>query len=147
MSRENKLEFLKKAKRLGYFIRCYYVLTCNSSINVRRVNKRKELGGHGVPEDKIIARHKRALDLVKELIPICDVIHIYDNSGNKPFRIFKKKKNEYFYDECEYWKLEDIMALTQVKHMEEADLNSNSNLFDEQVSFKKRRFIKLVRKP
>lgn len=148
LSRRDKLEFLKKAKRLGYFIRCYYVLTCNSSINVRRVNKRKELGGHGVPEDKIISRHKRALDLVKELIPVCDVIHIYDNSGSKPFRIFKKRKNEHFYDECEYWKLEDIISLTQVKHIEEADLNRDSNLFDESISFtKKRKFIKLIRKP
>ena len=80
-SRRDKLEFLRKAKRLGYFIRCYYVLTFNPSVNVLRVSKREELGGHGVPRDKIISRYKRAFDLVKELIPVCDVIHIYDNSG------------------------------------------------------------------
>lgn len=61
--------------------------------------------------------------MVKDLVKVCDVCHIYDNSGNKPFRIFKKRKEEVYYDECDDWYLEDIQALTDVENMVSRDLN------------------------
>ena len=51
-------------------------------------------------KEKIINRYDKYLSLVKDLIKICDVCHIYDNSGNRPFRILKKRKEQIFYDEC-----------------------------------------------
>ena len=68
-------------------------------------------------------RYDRALALVKELVKVCDVCHIYDNSGNRPFRIFKKRKEEIYYDECDDWYLEDIEALTDVDNMIKKNLN------------------------
>ena len=50
---------------------------------------------HDVPEDKIRSRYQKALALIPELVPICDVCHIYDNTTSA-FRIFKKRKDEYF---------------------------------------------------
>lgn len=47
-------------------------------------------------KEKIINRYDKCLSLVKDLIKICDVCHIYDNSGNRPFRILKKKKRTNF---------------------------------------------------
>lgn len=79
--------------------------------------------GHDVPEEKIIARYDRALELIKDVVKICDICHIYDNSGNYPFRILKKRKNQFFYDECPDWYLEDIQALTDVDDMEKKNLN------------------------
>ncbi len=61
--------------------------------------------------------------MIKELVKVCDVCHIYDNSGNKPFRIFKKRKEQTYYDECEDWFLEDIQILTDVNNLERKDLN------------------------
>ena len=87
LSTRRNLDLLIKAKERGYFIRCYYVLTADPMINVWRVKSRVESGGHDVPEEKIIQRYDRALELIKELVKICDICHIYDNSGNKPFRI------------------------------------------------------------
>ena len=92
LSTERNLKLLKRTKEKGYFIRCYYILTADPMINVWRVKARVESGGHDVPEDKIIRRYDRALALVKELIKICDICHIYDNSASRPFRIYKKKK-------------------------------------------------------
>lgn len=66
------IELLKKAKEKGYFIRCYYVLTADPMINVWRVKSRVESGGHDVPEEKIIQRYDRALELIKDLVQICD---------------------------------------------------------------------------
>lgn len=61
--------------------------------------------------------------MIKELVKVCDVCHIYDNSGRTPFRIFKKRKEKAYYDECEDWFLEDIQILTAINNMEKKELN------------------------
>lgn len=123
LSTGRNLLLLQKAKEKGYFIRCYYVLTADPMINVWRVKSRVESGGHDVPEDKIIKRYDKALELIKDLVKICDVCHIYDNSGSNPFRIFKKRKEQAYFDECADWQYEDIRMLTDVNNMENKKLN------------------------
>lgn len=124
LSTERNLNLLRRAKEKGYFIRCYYILTTDPYINVCRVKSRVEEGGHDVPEDKIISRYERALKLIKHVVSVCDVCHIYDNSEETPFRIFKKRKNEYYYQECDDWWYEDIELLTGIHSMNSAFLNS-----------------------
>lgn len=63
-----------------------------------------------------------ALGLVKELVKVCDIC-IYMIIRKKPFRIFKKRKEQVYYDECEGWYLEDIQALTGVQVMVNEMLN------------------------
>lgn len=123
MSTERNLNLLRRAKEKGYFIRCYYILTADPAINVYRVKSRVESGGHDVPQDKIIIRYERALSLVKDVVEVSDVCHIYDNSEETPFRIFKKRKDECYYDECEDWYEEDIKLLTNVQDAKVRNLN------------------------
>lgn len=47
----------------------------------------------------------------------------YDNSGTSPYRIYKKRKEESFFDECDNWTKEDIFLLTQDKNANKRDLN------------------------
>ena len=83
-------------------------------------------GGHDVPVEKIISRYDRALALVHDLIPLCDVCHIYDNSMDEPYRIFKKRKAEYWYCTERYlWRKNDIAALTGVPNAQKAALNNH----------------------
>ncbi len=113
-------------KDAGFFIRCYYVLTADPQINVARVASRVSAGGHDVPTDKIISRYDKALSLVHELIPLCDVCHIYDNSLNEPYRIFKKRKEEYWYCPERYlWRKDNIVALTGISNAQRAPLNNH----------------------
>lgn len=114
LSTDRNLKLLSKAKEKGFFIRCIYVLTSNADINVSRVESRTANGGHSVPEDKIRSRYKKALALIPGLVKICDILHIYDNS-NYPFRIFKKRKTEYFFWENDYWSKEKILELVGLK--------------------------------
>ncbi len=123
LSTDRNLRMIQRAKEKGYFIRCYYILTADPMINVLRVKTRVEAGGHDVPEEKIIKRYDKALALVKELIVFCDICHIYDNSEMEPFRIFKKRKSQMYYDECEDWYLENIIKLTGIEHIEKRNLN------------------------
>ena len=114
LSTERNLNLLKRAKEQGYFIRCIYVLTSDVNVNIMRVRSRETLGGHGVPEDKIRSRYEKAFILIGELVEICDVVHIYDNTIT-PFRIFKKRKSEYFFWENDMWSEETIRNLVGVK--------------------------------
>ena len=117
LSTDRNLLLLKRAKEKGYFIRGIYVLTVNADINVARVNAREALGGHGVPEDKIRFRYDKAIKLIPELVNVCDILHIYDNTS-EPFRIFKKRKDVYFKWENEYWSEEDIDNLCGIEFHE-----------------------------
>lgn len=123
LSTDRNLLLLQRAKESGYFIRCYYVLTASPYINVARVSGRVSAGGHDVPEDKIISRYYKALALVSQLVPVCDVCHIYDNSDTV-YRIFKKRKEQCWYSPLEgFWLKKDIIALTGVKTARRAALN------------------------
>lgn len=113
LSTDRNLKLLRRAKENGFFIRCVYVLTNDAETNVQRVQSRAENGGHSVPEDKIRSRYVKALALVPELVEVCDVMHIYDNSS-VPFRIFKKRKTEYFLWSNEFWSEEAIHRLVNL---------------------------------
>jgi len=119
MSTDRNLLLLQKAKKLGYFIRGIYVLTANADINVARVSAREALGGHGVPENKIRERYDKALKLIPQLIEVCDVFHLYDNT-KEPFRIFKKRKTINYRWTNEFWSKEDIEKLTGIANYTES---------------------------
>lgn len=123
LSTPRNLRLLERAKRAGYFIRCYYVLTADPRINVYRVKARVASGGHDVPEEKIYTRFARAMELVPAVVAVSDICHIYDNSEAQPFRIFKKRKTAYFYDECDDWRRKNIEFLVGIADMERRALN------------------------
>lgn len=112
LSTPRNLDLLKRAKENDFFVRCYYVLTVSSTVNVARVRDRVRDGGHDVPVDKIRSRYDKALALIPELIPVCDIINIYDNT-KEPFRIFSKKFGIYRLWENDFWSKDKIIALTK----------------------------------
>ena len=117
LSTPRNLNLLTRAKESGYFIRCIYVLTVDYHINIARVKSRQTAGGHGVPEDKIVSRYEKALALLPSLVALSDVMHIYDNT-QEPFRIFKKRKDEYFFWQNSFWKIAAIKNLIQMDRQE-----------------------------
>lgn len=81
MSFPDKVELLQHAQSRGYRTYLYYVATKDPAINISRVRHRTKMGGHSVPEDKIISRYQRSIDLLKEAIPFTNRAYIFDNSG------------------------------------------------------------------
>ena len=79
-SSTEKLEFLRKAHEVGYFIRLFYVCTKSPEINVSRIAKRYMNGGHEVPISKVISRYFKSLELTRQAIAFVDRAYIYDNS-------------------------------------------------------------------
>ena len=112
LSSKYKLDILKKAKREGYFIKCVFVLTVDPDINIARVAARVSSGGHDVEKTKIKKRYYKSLNNIKELIKICDILHVYDNTIS-PVRIIRKHKDDISIFPNELWPEERIMALIE----------------------------------
>ncbi|MCX4265503.1 MAG: zeta toxin family protein [Firmicutes bacterium] len=110
LSTERNLNLLRRAREQGYFIRGYFVFTRHPNINVLRVQSRTEEGGHNVPIDKILKRYKLTMANLPELIRLCDICHVYDNT-QELFRIFKKRKGEHLFFTSKLWTEEKIKNL------------------------------------
>lgn len=86
MSHAGKVELLAQAQSLGYRTYLYFVATDDPSINISRVRNRVKLGGHAVPEDRIVQRYHRSLGLLMEAIRHTNRAYIFDNSGDNADR-------------------------------------------------------------
>lgn len=94
LSSQYKIDLLKKAKQEGYFIKCFFVLTIDPAVNIARVLARGHSGGHLVDAETVRRRYYKSLDNIKQLVEICDILHVYDNTTDKPVRIIRKHKSE-----------------------------------------------------
>jgi predicted ABC-type ATPase len=61
LSAGDKLDYIKRAKETGYFIRLFFVGTDHPSINASRIARRVMEGGHDVPISKIVSRFDKSI--------------------------------------------------------------------------------------
>ena len=80
LSSEGKVEFIRRAREAGYFIRLFFVSTNHPSINSSRITKRVMKGGHDVPIPKIISRYQKSIVNCKRCASLADRVYVYDNS-------------------------------------------------------------------
>jgi predicted ABC-type ATPase len=93
LSTEEKLGFIRYAKRQGYKIHTIYITTKTPEINIERVKQRVLQGGHDVPVDKIISRYEKSMQLMFDVIGESDTVEFFDNSGTEPIWIGIKINN------------------------------------------------------
>lgn len=79
-SHPSKLDLIRRARYLGYFIRLFFICTQSPRINVDRVAERFAKGGHTVPGKKIGERYNRALMYGAEAMRLVQRGYLYDNS-------------------------------------------------------------------
>lgn len=80
LSSEGKVDFLKRAKEEGYFVRMFFICTAAPTINAARIAKRVMEGGHDVPIQKIISRYEKAIINAIKVAGFTDRAYFYDNS-------------------------------------------------------------------
>ncbi len=80
LSSEGKVDFIRRAREAGYFIRLFFVSTNHPSINSSRIAKRVMKGGHDVPIPKIISRYQKSIVNCKRCAALADRVYVYDNS-------------------------------------------------------------------
>ncbi len=86
MSSRDKVTLLEEAQGLGYRTYLYFIATDDPSINISRVRNRVKQGGHSVPDDKIVARYSRSLNLLTDAIRRTNRAYIFDNSSHNQDR-------------------------------------------------------------
>lgn len=96
LSGQDKIDFIKRAKDSGYFIRLFFVGTDHPSINAARVTRRVMEGGHDVPIPKIISRYSKSIANFVAAASLADRSYIYDNSvdGGEPKLLFRTVDGE-----------------------------------------------------
>ncbi len=98
MSTQGKVDFIRRAKEQGYFVRLFFVGTESPSINASRIAMRVIKGGHDVPIPKIISRYAKSIVNCKAVSRFVDRTYVYDNSvDNAEARLlFRKVDGELF---------------------------------------------------
>lgn len=87
-SHPSKIDFIARAKALGYQIILVFIHLESAGLNKARVSQRVEEGGHNVPHDKVETRIPRLLANIKTAIPLCDHVRLLDNSrADDPFQM------------------------------------------------------------
>ena len=85
-SHPSKIDFIARAKALGYQIILVVVHVTSSNLNKARIAQRVKEGGHSVPDDKVDERIPRTLENIARAIPLCDEVWVLDNSSiSQPF--------------------------------------------------------------
>ncbi len=108
MSTDSKVDFIRRAKKEGYFVRVFFVSTSDPSINASRIAKRVMKGGHGVPIEKIISRYTKSIlngGIVSKMV---DRTYVYDNSAEDSeatllFRLADGRLVKHYVDEVAEW--------------------------------------------
>ena len=96
---------IKKAKEQGYTIKIYYVGLKNADLAIERVNKRVSEGGHGIDEDVVKKRYTASLAMLKQVLPLCDLATIYDNSTSfDKIAVYTDNRWMIFDHKCEWFK-------------------------------------------
>lgn len=102
-----KLQFLRRAKAAGFFVRFFFICTNDPSINAQRIAFRVMEGGHDVPITKIINRYYRSINNCIKEVPLADRAYFYDNSINDadPIQLFRTVNGEIikYYNELTPW--------------------------------------------
>lgn len=76
----DKLEFLRKAVRSGYFVVLLAVGLDSPEKSIERVSLRVARGGHNVKHDRIRSRYPRVLNNLSQAVGIVSLALIVDNS-------------------------------------------------------------------
>lgn len=80
LSAKDKIDYIERAKKIGFFIRIFFVCTESPSINASRIAQRVMKGGHDVPIVKIISRYQKSVLNCKHIATKVDRTYLYDNS-------------------------------------------------------------------
>ena len=125
LSMPDKVDIMRRAKGLGYTVRLIYVTTQDPKINVGRVDRRHQAGGHDVPVEKIFSRYDRSMRYLPEALAIADAAYIFNNSFENPVLIAEKAQDRgiIIHEQAppSKWTRQNIMALIGVVDEKEVE--------------------------
>ena len=108
MSSEDKIDFINRAKKAGFFIRLFFISTDSPTINASRIADRVMKGGHDVPITKIVSRYFKSIKNCMKASMIVDRLYVYDNSidgedARIQFRLSNGKLEKVYVENIPEW--------------------------------------------
>lgn len=114
------LRTIQKAKEHGFFVELYYIGLKSPELAIKRVQNRVAKGGHGIDEEVIKRRYEASLNMLKKVVPLCDIVVVYDNSEKlKIIAKYTDKKWILYNKKCE-WFNKSIPGITKSISKEES---------------------------
>lgn len=89
LSSHQSINLMRDAKAAGYYVGLYYVALDSVELNIERVKRRVEKGGHDIPEDDIRRRWVGSLAKLSSALQNADEALLIDNSGIEPREVFR----------------------------------------------------------
>ena len=80
LSAKDKIDYIERAQKAGFFVRLFFVCTKSPAINSSRIAQRVMKGGHDVPITKVISRYQKSILNCKYIATKVDRTYLYDNS-------------------------------------------------------------------
>jgi predicted ABC-type ATPase len=80
---ESKLDLIHDLQKAGYFVLLLFVGLANKELSILRVATRVAEHGHGVPQEKLVARFPRTQQAIREAAKIADATLFTDNSRSE----------------------------------------------------------------
>lgn len=110
MSVVDKVNYIRRAKEAGFFVRLFFVSTSSPTINAARIAKRVLEGGHDVPIPKIISRYYKSIANCQIASQYADRTYVYDNSVDDAeaqllFRFVDGRLYKRYIEEVPEWSL------------------------------------------
>jgi predicted ABC-type ATPase len=87
LSTDKYRKLVRAAKKRGFRFKLIYLVLASAALNVERVRARVAMGGHDVPEAKIIARRASSLSQLPWFMAHADYALVLDNSGSTPIEV------------------------------------------------------------
>ncbi len=113
-SHPSKIDFIAKAKGLGYEVILVYIHLDTPQLNEARVQQRVFAGGHHVPAKKIHDRIPRTMNHIAKALPLMDEARFLDNSSREnPFQqvaVIKPGRVEWQCNPCPDWALQMLSS-------------------------------------
>lgn len=83
-SHPSKLDLIKEAMALGYFVMLLVVAVDDPALLLKRVAQRVREGGHTVPATRILERYPRTLANLALAVRLADAAVLYDSNAFEP---------------------------------------------------------------
>jgi predicted ABC-type ATPase len=106
-SAPDKVDYVRRAKEAGFFVRMFFIGTSSPAINAARIAQRVLEGGHEVPISKIISRYAKSITNCAAVSKEVDRLYVYDNSQEDavPQLLFRASSGKLVkqYENCPNW--------------------------------------------
>jgi predicted ABC-type ATPase len=115
-SAPDKVDFVRRAKGAGYFVRLFFICTDRPEINAARIARRVLGGGHEAPISKIISRYGKSIAQCAAVVGMVDRAYLYDNSVDEAapallFRVEDGALKKLYRDPVNGWARPILQAL------------------------------------